>query len=83
MERRAFEVVRRVLSADVAHYDTGGRQGAVDALITYPDGRRAALEVTLLTDAAATELEHLLGKDNYLWPMSGCQWFWTASRPRR
>ncbi|GAA4179377.1 hypothetical protein GCM10022252_00780 [Streptosporangium oxazolinicum] len=45
-EQFAFEVVRHVLNARVEHFDTGGRQRVVDAMVHYPDGRTAALEVS-------------------------------------
>jgi len=45
-ETFAFAVVARVLGVDVVLYDTGARQRAVDGIVTYRDGRRAALEVT-------------------------------------
>lgn len=45
-EQLAFEVVGQVLGARVEIYDTGGRQAAVDAMVYYPNGRTAALEVS-------------------------------------
>lgn len=78
-ERVAFEIVRRVLGAQVEHHDTAGRQRAVDGLIKYNDGSQAALEVTLLTDSDAYEVETMLARDDFTWQVSGCSWWWTAS----
>jgi hypothetical protein len=45
-EAIAFAVVGQVLGISVEHADAGSGDGMVDGLWTYPDGRRAALEVT-------------------------------------
>jgi hypothetical protein len=45
-ERLAFAVAGTVLGVTVESYDRDGRQRAVDAILHYPDGRKAALEVT-------------------------------------
>lgn len=45
-ERLAFAVASTVLSVEVEQYDRDGRQGAVDAILHYADGRKAALEVS-------------------------------------
>lgn len=80
-EQLAFEVVRRVLGADVEHHDTGGRQAAVDGLIHYDTGAPAALEVTVLTDPLAHEVETLLATDDFTWDLPGCAWAWTVAVP--
>ncbi len=76
-EARAFEVVRRVLNAEVQPYDCGGRQGAVDALIHHRDGRTGALEVTWLVADGAHQLDRLIAAEMYRWPLPG-RWQWTA-----
>lgn len=45
-EAIAFAVVGQVLGISVDHADAGGGDGMVDGFWTYPDGRRAVLEVT-------------------------------------
>jgi len=45
-ERFAFAVAGQVLAATVEPYDIRGRQRAIDAMVHYPDGRAAALEVS-------------------------------------
>ncbi|MGI5506296.1 hypothetical protein [Lentzea sp. CA-135723] len=47
-EKFAFAVVGKVLGVTVEEYDVLGRRAAVDALLHYPDGRIAALEVSSL-----------------------------------
>jgi hypothetical protein len=51
------EVVRRVTGATVEHVDDGSAPGMVDALITYPGGRRAALETTTVADRKRLQME--------------------------
>ncbi|WP_343995013.1 hypothetical protein [Terrabacter terrae] len=45
-EAIAFAVIGQVLGVHVDHADADGTPGSVDGRWTYPDGRRAALEVT-------------------------------------
>lgn len=45
-EKFAALVVADAVGARAEAHDVQGRQGAVDVLLTYPDGRQAALEVT-------------------------------------
>jgi hypothetical protein len=59
-EAFAFAVVGRVLAARIEPYDICGRQGAVDAMVHYPDGRTAALEVSSIgPDDEARIVEYL------------------------
>jgi hypothetical protein len=51
------EVVRRVTGAVVEHVDDGSAPGMVDALIFYPDGRMAALEITTVGNRKHLEME--------------------------
>ena len=74
-ERVAFEVVRRVLRVEVEHYDTGGRQGAVDGLIHLGTGGLGALEVTSYSAPGERELLARLAQDGNTWPNPG-QWWW-------
>ena len=65
-EHIAACVVAQEMKAVAVPYDTDGRQGAVDFILEWPDGRRGALEVTLVT--GAVEWQALAKKDNWLWP---------------
>ena len=77
-ERFACVVAERVTGAVAKEWDADGRQGAVDAILTYPDGRKAAFEVTSLSADGAIQTQRLLGRDNYSWPLPG-DWWWTIS----
>lgn len=47
-----------------------GRSGAVDAFLDYPESRSAAFEVTRsASDQDALQLENLLGRDGFGWPL--------------
>ena len=48
-ERLAFAVVGAVLDVTVEPYDRNGRQRAVDAILHYADGKKAALEVSSIS----------------------------------
>ena len=80
-ERLACRVAERVTGAQARAWDvTGvkGRTGAVDAFLDYPDGRLAAFEVTrIASDQQALQLENLLGRAGFEWPLPG-QWWWDA-----
>jgi hypothetical protein len=76
-ERAACLLAVRVLEAAEAEaWDIDGRQGAVDAMLTLQDGRRAAFEVTNLAAKGALQTASLLAKDNHRWPLPG-KWFWS------
>ncbi|MGW9269047.1 hypothetical protein [Microbacterium sp. NPDC055599] len=51
-------------------YDTDGRQGAVDFVLQWYDGRRAALEVTMVTEPASIAWQSMAMKDGWRWPAS-------------
>jgi hypothetical protein len=78
-ERLACLVAERVTGARARAWDVKGvkgRSGAVDAFLDYPDGRIAAFEVTrIASDQDALQLENLLGRDGFGWPLSG-RWWW-------
>jgi hypothetical protein len=74
-ERGACLIAERVLGVVAEAWDVDGREGAVDAMLTYPDGRRAAFEVTSLSAEGAIQTQRLLGRDNFNWPLPG-QWWW-------
>ncbi|MBN9792524.1 hypothetical protein DMP17_28610 [Pseudonocardia sp. TMWB2A] len=78
-ERTACRVAERVTGAAARAWDVGGRIGAVDAFLDYADGRSAAFEVTrAATDPTALQLDNLLGRDGFEWPLPGI-WWWTVS----
>ena len=52
-ERIAAHPVVYQTGTKVVPHDSGGRQSAVDYLLVWPNGRRGALEVTLITDIAS------------------------------
>jgi hypothetical protein len=45
-ERSACVIAERTLGVVAEAWDVDGREGVVDAMLTFPDGRRAAFEVT-------------------------------------
>jgi hypothetical protein len=60
-------------------WDVAGRVGAVDAFLDYPDGRSAAFKVTrAASDPRAWQLDRLLGRDGFAWPLPG-RWWWTVT----
>jgi hypothetical protein len=60
---------------DVEVFDTSGRQGVVDAILTLADGRRASFEVTMLPNTFM-EARKMVAQD--AWPPAG-KWMWSAS----
>ena len=75
-EKAACLLAVHVLEAVEAEaWDIDGRQGAVDAILTLHDGRKAAFEVTNLGTESALKLAMLLAKDKHKWPLPG-DWFW-------
>ncbi|WP_131536076.1 hypothetical protein [Mycolicibacterium aromaticivorans] len=67
--------VRELDVIEAEAWDIDGRQGAVDAMLTFPDGRKAAFEVTNLAAKDALKLAMKLFRDR-TWPVPG-DWFWT------
>ena len=58
-EKAAFKLIPMYTGAELQHYDHSGRQGAVDALLHFPDGRIAALEVTSAAAPGQRQLESI------------------------
>ena len=77
-EQTACLIAERALGATATANDVPPKQGAVEAFLDYPDGRRGAFEVTkLATDGGVSlQLESLLARDGHGWPLPG-QWWWT------
>jgi hypothetical protein len=78
LEQTACLIAESALGATATPYDVAGRQGAVEAFLDYPDGRRGAFEVTQLAAdrGASLQLDSLLKRDGYGWPLPG-KWWWT------
>jgi hypothetical protein len=76
-ERAACLIVSRALNASARAWDVGGRQGAVDAMLSLPDGRTAALEIISLGSQDARQVAALLHRDDLKWPAVGA-WNWTV-----
>jgi hypothetical protein len=74
-ERFACALAERVLGVRAEPWDVAGRQNAVDAMLTYPDGRRAAFEVITLGSRRQQQLWGLLGRDQFGWALPGA-WWW-------
>jgi hypothetical protein len=79
VEQMACRIAERTLGAVATANDVAPKQGAVDALLDYPDGRRGAFEVTqLATDGGASlHLDSLLKQDGCRLPLPG-KWWWTV-----
>jgi hypothetical protein len=78
LEQTACLIAERALGARATPHDVAGRQGAVEAFLDYPDGRRGAFEVTQLAadSGASLQLDSLLERDGFGWPLPG-KWWWT------
>ena len=78
-EQTACLIAERALGAIATANDVWPKQGAVEAFLDYPDGRRAAFEVTrLATDGGASrQLDSLLERDGFRWPSPG-KWWWSV-----
>ena len=76
-EREACLIAVQALKPAAAEaWDIDSRQGAVDAMLTLHDGRKAAFEVTNLAGEGALEVAGRLARDNHSWPLPG-DWFWS------
>jgi hypothetical protein len=81
-ERFAFAVVARVSAVTVEPYDVHGRQGAVDALLRYPHGRTAALEVSSIGPEPEAGILNYLGVRGYCRSIAGVTGKWVVQVPR-
>lgn len=70
-EAVAALLVERATGARARAHDVDGRQGAYDVSLTYPDGRRAALEVTTNARPGIRHRGVLLGRSRSAWPNPG------------
>lgn len=78
-EEAAYDLVPQLLGGGVTaeSNDHSGRQGAVDFLLHYPDGRDAAMEVTSAAGEGMRQLYALLARHETL-PNPGT-WTWSAT----
>ena len=74
-ERWAAGAVARATGATPEAHDVGGRQGAVDVTLAYPDGKTGALEVTSHAAEGVRQRDAILGRQGYTWPNPGA-WSW-------
>jgi hypothetical protein len=81
-ERLAFAVVGAVLDVTVEPYDRNGRQRAVDAILHYADGRKAALEVSSISPDNEARIQHYLGDRGYSRSIGGVNGKWLVQLPR-
>ena len=71
-----------VLGATVEPYDRDGRQRAVDAVLHYADGRKAALEVSATGPDGETPIRHYLGQRGHSQTVPGVTGTWIVQLPR-
>lgn len=80
LEIYACRIAEYTLGVSAVANDLPPKQGAVDAYLDYPDGRRAAFEVTRLASdsGAMQQLSRLFrGSGSESYPAPG-KWFWTV-----
>ncbi|MFT0847305.1 hypothetical protein VR010_06050 [Actinomycetaceae bacterium L2_0104] len=76
-------LVCRCVGASPKAYDINGRQGAVDIVMTYPDGHEAALEITSHVGEGVRQRDSLLAKEGNQWKAPGRRsWFATVPNPQ-
>ena len=78
-EQIAAYLVGYETGAEVHLHDTDGRQAAVDFLLEWPDGRRGALEVTLVTEKASIAWQGMAMKEGWRWPATSLWEFRAAA----
>jgi hypothetical protein len=71
-----------VLGIRVEPYDRDGRQRAVDAILHYADGRKAALEVSATGPDREAPIQHYLGKRGRSRTIAGVSGTWVVQLPR-
>lgn len=67
-EQIGAHLVGCALGAKVTKFDAEGRQSAVDFMLEWPNGRRGALEVTLVTHAESAAWQGMASKEGWRWP---------------
>ncbi len=81
-ERLSFAVAGAVLGVTVEPYDRDGRQRAVDAILHYEDGRRAALEVSATGPDGEVPIQHYLGQRGHSRTIAEVAGTWVVQLPR-
>ena len=81
-EKLAFAVTGAVLGATVEPYDRDGRQRAVDAILHYADGRKAAPEVSATGPDSEVPIQHYLGQRGHSRTIAGVAATWVVQLPR-
>jgi hypothetical protein len=81
-EKLAFAVVAKLLATTVEPYDRCGRQAAVDAILHYPDGRTAALEVSSIGSDTEDPILNFLGNRGSSRSIPGVSGKWLVELPR-
>ena len=81
-EQFAFAAVGSVLPVTVEPYDRCGRQRAVDAILHYPDGRTAALEVSSIGPDDEAAIVNYLGNRGHCKSIAGLTRRWLVQIPR-
>lgn len=81
-EKLAFAVAAAVLGVTAEPYDRDGRQRAVDAILHYADGRKAAMEVSATGPDRETPIQHYLGQRGHSQTMPSVTGTWVVQLPR-
>lgn len=63
----AAHLVGHALGAKTRKFDSDGRQSAVDFMLEWPNGRRGALEVTLVTDPESAAWQGMAAREGWRW----------------
>lgn len=79
-EQIASYLVGHEAAAVMVPHDVDGRQAAVDYLLEWPDRRRGALEVTLVTEKASIAWQGMAMKEGWRWPTE-TSWEFRAAAP--
>ena len=71
-----------MLGVTVEPYDRDGRQRAVDAILHYANGRKAALEVSATGPDNEVPIQHYLGQRGHSRTIAGVAGTWVVQLPR-
>jgi hypothetical protein len=81
-EQFAFAVAANILDVEVEPFDINDRQRAVDAILHFPDGRDAAMEVTSVGPEDEAAILNFLGRTGYRRTGFGITGRWLVNIPR-
>lgn len=82
-ERLVALALERATGATARSHDVDGRQGAVDLVLTFPDGRVAAVEVTSLAGDGVRRRDALARGGRRAWPDPRRPWWTVPGLPDR